>query len=378
MPQRNLSGKRKQACDRCSDRKRACNQGRPCAECALRESECTYTRTKRRALHAPTIETDVLDSEDVSRIPNHQQKVALGNCQLKDQIGFSSRRQFDFLLKFTHAAGINQGYNCNRSFMMDIAEAASSDSADDALQANHGASNPWDYLLEEIFLWPDGGKGPLSRLNSPSRTDRAIDALSIQCGHIWEMFAPFCGHITEDSINMASVKNFFSPEHVLYSLDIFWDRWYPHCPILHRPTFKPESCSPLLLANMVLMGACTSSSEADHRIAISLLDIAETIVFSQPIFLSTPTTRTEKPTNQKDDGHTTAKINILQATYLICIMQKWEGKDESKVRIQRDQFTRFVSVRKHLHYIYFSCTVLIHEGNESYGAIQSYAQESID
>ena len=59
-------------------------------------------------------------------------------------------------------------------------------------------------------------------------------------------------------------------------------------------------------------------------------------------------------------------------------MRKWEGKDESKVRIQRDQFTRFVSVRKHLHYIYFSCTVLIHEGNESYGAIQSYAQESID
>lgn len=319
----------------------------------MQECECTYTRTKRRKLPAVqefTLGHDVPDPDAVhqgSELPLHQQNVSLGICQLRDQIGLSSRHQFNFLLKFTHAAGINQGYNCNRSFMADIVSGSTLCLADgSALPTHSRASNPWDFLLEEISLWPDGGKGPLSRFNSPARTDPGNDALGIQCGHIWNMFAPFCDRFTTGSVTMASVGSFFSPEHVIHSLDIFWDRWYPHCPILHRPTFRAEECSPLLLANMVLMGGCTASSEADRQIAISLLDVAETIVFSQAIF-STAATRQGMAKNQNDNECLTADISVLQATYLICIMQKWEGNEESKVRIQRDQFTRYVSVSMH-------------------------------
>ncbi|KAJ5385291.1 hypothetical protein N7517_003202 [Penicillium concentricum] len=91
---------------------------------------------------------------------------------------------------------------------------------------------------------------------------------------------------------------------------------------------------------MALMGGCTSPYKADRHIARSLLDIAEAIVFSQPMF-STTATRAEAT----DQNHL-AQISTLQATYLICIMQKWEGSDESKVRIQRDQFTKFVSATR--------------------------------
>lgn len=353
IPQRSRSGKKKHACDRCAERKRACNQGMPCAECEVHHRECTYTRTKRRKLPAEqafTLGPDVPDpyaAHQGSELPPHQQNVSLGICQLRDQVGFSSRRQFNFLLKFTHATGINQGYNCNRSFMADTVSESILYSADGSdLPIHTMASNPWDFLLEEISLWPDGGKGPLSRFNSPARTDPGDDALSIQCGHIWNMFAPLCDSFTTGPVTMASVASFFSPEHVIHSLNTFWDRWYPHCPILHRPTFRAEECSPLLLANMVLMGGCTSSSQADRQIAISLLDVAENIVFSQPIF-STAATRLGMARGQNNSENLAADISILQATYLICIMQKWEGNDESKVRIQRDQFTRFVSVSIH-------------------------------
>lgn len=58
-------------------------------------------------------------------------------------------------------------------------------SADDALQATAGTSNPENYLLKEISLWPDGGKGPLSRFNSPF-ADSMSHGLESQCDRIWE------------------------------------------------------------------------------------------------------------------------------------------------------------------------------------------------
>lgn len=169
---------------------------------------------------------------------------------------------------------------------------------------------------------------------------------------------------------MASIMSFFSPEHVIHLLDIFWDRWYPHCPILHRATFNVEYCSPLLLASMVLMGGCTSSSEADQRIARSLLDIAENIVFSHPIYSTT--TSIPKTTHQDNDPSIMGNIRILQATYLICIMQKWEGSEESKIRIQRDQFTKFVSVCTQSDYSRFQYSILtFHRPQEQWDSLKA-------
>jgi hypothetical protein len=46
IPRRSLSGKRKQGCDLCTARKRACSTGLPCSECAMRKAECTYHRVR--------------------------------------------------------------------------------------------------------------------------------------------------------------------------------------------------------------------------------------------------------------------------------------------------------------------------------------------
>lgn len=345
--QRSLSGKRIQACDHCAKRKRACNQQRPCTECAVHEFECTYTRKRRNlegqtsaGTHLPHAASAACSPAIEGRQP--EEDAFLEASQLRNEIGISSERQLNFLLKFTHATGINQGYNCNRSFMAGTSRESDMSFSENTLRSTPGASNPWSYLLEEIPLWPDGGKGPLSRLNSPLAGESTISSMQRQCAHIWELFSSSSHNCMEDSTTMASIMSFFSPEHVVHSLDIFWDRWYPHCPILHKKTFNAEDCSPLLLASMVLMGGCTSSSEADRRIAKSLLDIAENIVFSHPIYATSTSIRVN--TGQGLDTSVMENIRILQATYFICIMQKWEGSEESKIRIQRDQFTKFVSV----------------------------------
>ena len=336
VPQRTRSGKRKHACDRCTERKRACNQGNPCAECNLQDFECTYIQKKQR-YSQPTMGAQ--DShghsggDDIAGASKAQQKPTIQGQQLRNKISIADRCRFDFLLKFTRAAGVNEAYNCNRLFMAD--ELYNHSAPEDSTSQ----TNLDPCLLGEDYLWRDGDRAPFTRFNSPTKGDLVNDALKLQSSRIWDMLLPLCDEKTEGSVTMADIITFFSPENILHFVDIFWDRWYPHCLIFHRPTFKIESCSPLLLTNMVLMGGCTSPYKADRHTARSLLDIAERIVFSQPMF-STTATRAEGI----DQPHR-SPISTLQATYLICIMQKWEGTNGSKIRIQRDQFTKFVSVR---------------------------------
>lgn len=38
------------------------------------------------------------------------------------------------------------------------------------------------------------------------------------------------------------------------------------------------------------------------------------------------------------------KIQILQAAYIVCMFQNWEGTDASKARVRRHRFSSLVSV----------------------------------
>ncbi|OQE45965.1 hypothetical protein PENCOP_c001G08604 [Penicillium coprophilum] len=335
VPRRTRSGKRKHACDRCTERKRACNQGNPCAECALQDSECTYIQKKQRYSQVHVSVGDSHDDDggnEVSGASKAQQNPSIGQ-RLINKIGLADRCRFDFLLKFTRAAGINEGYNCNRLFKAD--DPYDHGASDDLFQTSLDSG-----LSGEDLTWSDGDTASFARFDSPTRGNFVNDALRLQSSRIKDMLVDFCDEKTEGNATMADVILFFSPENILHFVEIFWDRWYPHCLIFHRPTFKIDSCLPLLLMNMVLMGGCTSPYKADRHIARLLLDIAEGIVFSQPMF-STTGIRVECT----DQSHLT-QISTLQATYLICIMQKWEGSNESKIRIQRDQFTKFVSATR--------------------------------
>lgn len=311
----------------------------------MQDAECTYVQKKQRLSRISVEEVQTHGDKGINKAAEASEapqkpKPNVQGQQLMNKIGIADRCRFSFLLKFTRATGINQGYNCNRQFMTD--EPHETFLEDDASQANQHLS-----MLQDSPSRSDGGKTPSTRFNSTRRADRVTEALRLQSSLIWDMFLPFCGQETESTIVLADIISFFSPENILHFVDIFWDRWNPHCLIFHRPTFNIETCPPLLLANMVLMGGCTSSYKADRRIAKSLLDIAEELVFSQPMFSTA--TRTVASKGIANVGDTEERIHLiqistLQATYLICIMQKWEGSDGSKIRIQRDQFTKFVSV----------------------------------
>lgn len=140
-----------------------------------------------------------------------------------------------------------------------------------------------------------------------------------------------------NDISLATIE-LFTPGNVSRYIDLFWDRWYPHCPIIHRPTFDIQACPAILLLTMSLIGACTSSDPHDRETAQILLDTAEQLLFSHSLFSDDTESSTDPEMNEE-------RVIILQATYFMCILQKWEGRDAAKRRIQRSRFTAFVAVR---------------------------------
>lgn len=311
IPERTLSGKRKQACDRCADRKRACSQGQPCTGCLQYETQCTYQRVKEPRITRDSnsgtgpIKQDRFDASKETSEAVHR---------------------FDFLRNFTHASGIDQAYNYKRYLL----------SEPELPLERTCASNPWEFFFDDIeavlvddqldtdLAFPDGLF--------------AEDPVHLKAREIWDTFHPFIERNPTPAVLITDIVEFFSPEHLVSSLDLFWDRWYPHCPIIHRPTFEISRCPALLLSTMVLIGACTSPSSSYRSEAKDLLDMMEEIVFSNPIFSGQTTGLS---IDKQSDSQ---KISALQATYFMCIMQKWDGNDAAKLRIQRNRFTIFVAV----------------------------------
>lgn len=204
-------------------------------------------------------------------------------------------------------------------------------------------SNPWSYFLSEIESGLDGREQLTDFHGTTNLTSYVNDSVVIKIYKIWDLFRSIIDGVPNRSLSMIEVKKHFSCENLSRFLDLFWDRWYPHCPIIHRPTFEIGKCSPLLLLSMLLIGSITSSDSQEHLQASTFLDTVEELVFAHPIFGDTP----DIVDKQGIPDHEI--ISILQATYFICIMQKWEGNENAKLRIQRSRFTDFVAVRMMLH-----------------------------
>jgi hypothetical protein len=93
---------------------------------------------------------------------------------------------------------------------------------------------------------------------------------------------------------------------------------------------------------MALMGACVSPDMPDNEDARMWLNCVEEIVFIDDDFnsdlgypVSSSTISTHRP-----------KLQALQAAYIVCLYQNWEGTDSSKSRIRRFRFANLVSTAR--------------------------------
>ena len=258
----------------------------------------------------------------------------------------SQQTRFDFLLNFTKATGLNEAYNYSSKRgpsspddgYVDDARATESFSFDDT-----DISNPFDCYLDEVeaSIW---GDFTISTPVDSNPTQGFSQALVEKTSHLWETLHPVLESTAFKHYKPSSLEvfGFFSPDNLTRYLDLFWSRWYRHCPIIHKATFDLSNCSTLLFATMSLVGACMSSRNSDRQGAKQVLDAIEEIIFSNPLFSETSSPAIGKY-NSLESLH---DIQTLQATCFMCLLQKWEGNHAAKLRIQRHRFTAFVAVRR--------------------------------
>lgn len=191
------------------------------------------------------------------------------------------------------------------------------------------------------------GRSILDRDTSGVPTNPESDELALKSLEIVENFRSISSdRHKENSVSMewsTSVSErcstFFSPGNIRRFLEYFWSLWYPHCPIVHKPLFHAPSASSPLLCVMIIIGACLSPQEHDAESAREWMDSAEELTFSHECF------KDETTAGQATNISMKEKLQYLQASYLVCSLQKREGSVEAQARSRRHRHASMVAVR---------------------------------
>jgi hypothetical protein len=261
--------------------------------------------------------------------------------------------RLDFLINFTRATGLNEAYNYNgNKLSSDIDTCFDDGTVLDVSYCGTAASNPFVCYLDDLETALFGDVHTSTGVH-PSLI-QSEEMIGEKTSLLWSALQAKQNSLAHDQtlISVHEWLSFFSPLNLNRYLSLFWDRWHHHCPILHRATFDLSNCSPLLFATMALLGACMSSLRLDQQGAKGMLDAVEELLFSHSLFSESSILELK----DKDQVPTREQLQILQAACFMCLLQKWEGGTEAKLRIQRQRFTTFVAVGARIYHSW--CTKL--------------------
>ncbi|KAH7161065.1 hypothetical protein EDB81DRAFT_783785 [Dactylonectria macrodidyma] len=141
--------------------------------------------------------------------------------------------------------------------------------------------------------------------------------------------------------------NFFSPANVEKFLRLFWACWYPNCPIIHKPSFAAEASSPILVGSMVLVGACLSPDASDRTHATVWFNSMEEVAFNDDILHDESIVLSGSMSNKT---RICKRLEAIQAAYLVCLLQNWEGSKDSKQRIRRHRYTTLIGIARDFNF----------------------------
>ena len=128
-----------------------------------------------------------------------------------------------------------------------------------------------------------------------------------------------------------------------YLVNLYFENYHRHCPILHRPSFQPTLCPPALLLSIMALGGMYAPEQIRIQRMRCLLDVIEAYIFSLAGL------RDEYMTSLKlseaPDGATLQfQFELFQGAYLIIIAQYFSGNVAAKRRARRQRYTRVLDV----------------------------------
>ncbi|CAG8254738.1 unnamed protein product [Penicillium olsonii] len=381
---------RRRACDRCVRQKKACSAHQPCHSCAKKGAQCWYpTDTGSSSRSQASVEEETPRTEIESSMlglaspanpmmpwgftANELQNFGMsppgtifssGSTNFNDWPGSpglaserlsifepsisteDSRQSLRFLGKFTSNTGLVSSFDCGTHAQREQLSAELDRHIAFQLQQRImslpalGMNVPSPTILEAISD-TNSDEFPLDWFNDP---------LSLKTHEILLLIEevvtikPRNSSVTLDwspGLKCACLQ-FFSPSNLRRFLGFYWAIWHPNVNFVHRPTFDPLAAKPTVLAAMALIGACVSPDMPENEDAKTWFNCVEEMVFIDDDFNSD---MTYPPCGSMASQR--RKIQALQAAYIVCLYQNWEGTDASKSRIRRDIG---ITSARHLNY----------------------------
>ncbi|GFF38041.1 C2H2 type zinc finger domain protein [Aspergillus udagawae] len=364
---------RKRACDRCARQKKACNGARPCQKCSKKGVECAYSTPKNDTQAIEEIASTSVplgaDSSNVAAASVDLWTPHTGDAERLDSTAFDTLAcpDLDFLQY------PDQTWQDLFSIGLEDPSLASADRNYffhflDAFTSRTGFVSSFEcgtleqrldvlYTIEEKerltdSFWTlnvDQSSNQDSNNSCGVSSQWLNDPLALQTHQILLLIKEVvmikprnsCVTISWSPDIEQRCLQFFSPTSLRKYIELYWSVWSPNVNFLHRPSFHPASSKPILLASMAIIGACVSPNLEDNDNARMWFNCVEEAVFADEDFNRDPVS----PFHPVRDRQ---KMQALQAAYMVCLYQNWEGTDASKKRIRRHRFSTVVSTVRDL------------------------------
>lgn len=157
------------------------------------------------------------------------------------------------------------------------------------------------------------------------------------------------GHYAKTaSMKIDQVDTFFTSSNVQVFIQTYFHHFHAHFSIVHRPSFNIETASLRLLLVVCLAGSLYSSLSHDISRGKTLLDLAEDFIFRDAALK-----RLAKGNFSSEailaDGICESNLEILQAGFLILVLQNWEGNPAARRRARIDRLHQLISVYDNLN-----------------------------
>ncbi|KAG0646832.1 15-hydroxyprostaglandin dehydrogenase [Hyphodiscus hymeniophilus] len=143
----------------------------------------------------------------------------------------------------------------------------------------------------------------------------------------------------------------FTPSKITKFINLYFEFWHPHCPIVHQPTFCVEMAAIPLVMAVTLMGAMYSQADREVNTAKIVLDLAELVIYSvdelTDEFEIKQVLRASTASEQSLSSSPTT-LSHLHAAYLMLVVQFWAGSMVSRKRAVETRFNNVVKVARRL------------------------------
>ncbi|KIW38038.1 hypothetical protein, variant 4 [Exophiala oligosperma] len=249
---------------------------------------------------------------------------------------FMGTAKLEFLVHFTIYPGIDSTFNF-----------VTTQENCDTITAKARTTSTWNDFFESAVGSISTVSAMPKSVHKSQATSWFLHPLFMQSKALWELLYPnMTGEITDvsnlaflDSCDNTVALDFFSPYNLENYLEQYWDRWAPHCPMIHRPSFDVQHARSELLLVMVIAGALHSCDLEAVQRARSWLDVAEHVIFQHP-FLSGVNARC--PEHEEREISSREKLDMLQTALLISVLQNFEGSAESRKAIRQRQYNNVI------------------------------------